>query len=383
MSQSGSSEPIKQVDPLASYIELRSEIDAAIQRVLASGWYILGEEVSQFEIELASSLGVRSCLGVGSGTEALQLGLWSLGIGAGDVVLCPSHTAVATVAAVELAGARPLLVDIDPQSYTIDPDKLEQTIKGLRSSGTLKAIVAVHLYGHPAAMSSILEIANRYGLKVIEDCAQAQGAQYQGRPVGSLGDIGAFSFYPTKNLGALGDGGALAIRDEKVAERAAALRQYGWRERFISSETGMNSRLDEIQAAVLRVKLLHLERQNARRRKIASIYSAQLEERHLHLPIIRSEVDHVFHQYVVKTPGRDQLMAHMQKSAIGVAVHYPVPVHLQPAYRGRLELGAGGMEHTEYACSSILSLPMYPQLSDEQVEFVCAAINSWQDIVAF
>jgi dTDP-4-amino-4,6-dideoxygalactose transaminase len=373
-------EPIKQVDPLAGYIELKGEIDAAIQKVLASGWYILGEEVSRFEEELASSLGVRVCLGVANGTEALQLGLWSLSIGVDDVVLCPSHTAVATVAAVELAGAKPLLVDIDPQSYTIDPDKLEQTVKAHYSSGALKAIVAVHLYGHPAEMSSILDIANRYDLKVIEDCAQAQGALYKGRPVGSLGDIGTFSFYPTKNLGALGDGGALTIRDEEVAERAAALRQYGWRERFISSEAGMNTRLDELQAAILRVKLKNLDRQNFRRQSIASVYSKQLQERHLHVPHTRTDVDHVFHQYVVRSSMRDQLMAQMSKSQIGVAVHYPVPVHLQPAYRGRIEIGAGGMEHTEDVCSSILSLPMYPQLSDGDVDTICYAINRWQDL---
>jgi dTDP-4-amino-4,6-dideoxygalactose transaminase len=375
-------EPIKQVDPLAGYIELKGEIDAAIQKVLASGWYILGEEVTRFEAELASSLGVRVCLGVANGTEALQLGLWSLGIGAGDVVLCPSHTAVATVAAVELAGAKPLLVDIDPQSYTIDPDKLEQTVKAHYSSGALRAIVVVHLYGHPAEMSSILDIANRYDLKVIEDCAQAQGALYRDRPVGSLGDIGTFSFYPTKNLGALGDGGALAIRDGEVAERAAALRQYGWRERFISSEAGMNTRLDELQAAILRVKLKDLDRQNCRRQSIASVYSKQLQERHLHVPHTRTGVNHVFHQYVVRSMMRDQLMAQMSKSQIGVAVHYPVPVHLQPAYRGRIEIGAGGMEHTEDVCSSILSLPMYPQLSDGDVDTICGAINRWQDLAA-
>ena len=233
--------PIKQVDPMATYLELREEIDAAMKAVMDSGWYVLGGQVADFEREMASSLAVEHCLGVGSGTDALHLALRTAGIGPGDLVLAPSHTAVATVAAVELAGAEALLVDVEPRSFTLDVEKLAATVAAHGDAGRLKAVIAVHLYGHPADLAAVAAICDEAGLFLIEDCAQAQGAAIGDQAVGSFGDFAAFSFYPTKNLGAFGDGGALVVRDEQLARRAGELRQYGWRERFVSAEPGMNT----------------------------------------------------------------------------------------------------------------------------------------------
>jgi dTDP-4-amino-4,6-dideoxygalactose transaminase len=369
---------IKQVDPLAAYRELRDDIDAAVSRVLDSGWYILGREVSAFESELAQQVGLEHCLGVGTGTDAIVLGLRSLEVGAGDVVIAPSHTAVATVAAIELAGATPLLIDINPETYTVDPQKLEDTIrKGCDSGGQIKAVIAVHLYGHPAAIVEIVDIARRYNLVVIEDCAQAQGATCRGAQVGSFADVAAFSFYPTKNLGAIGDGGALLIREAEVAARATELRQYGWRERFVSHSAGMNSRLDELQAAILRVKLRHLGRYNSQRCDIAMRYAGGLSDALISLPATREDVGHVFHQYVVRCSHRDELLGRLAEAEIGFAIHYPFPVHMQPAYAGRVAIGCGGMENTEMVAREIVSLPMYPQLTDPEVDRVCLVLNEW------
>lgn len=264
-------------DPGANYRAHRAEIDVAIHRVLDSGWFILGREVASFEQEFALYLDARFAVGVASGTDALHLALRACGIGPGDVVLTVSHTAVATVAAIELAGAVPLLVDIDPLTFNIDAERVEDTLKsidrgdGPSPRGRVRAIIPVHLYGQPADMAAIIRVAARYGLKVIEDCAQAHGASIDGRKVGSWGNAAAFSFYPTKNLGALGDGGAIVTNDSEIADRVRLLREYGWRDRYVSSEVGMNSRLDEIQAAVLRVKLLNLDQENDRRRDNRSV----------------------------------------------------------------------------------------------------------------
>ena len=363
-------------DPKASYLAHKDEIDEAIHRVLDSGWYILGQEVAGFEKEFAAYIGVGNAIGVASGTDALEIALRSCGIGPGDGVITVSHTAVATVAAVELAGAIPILVDIDPCTYSMDPNRLEDTIKQ-QGAGRLKAIIPVHLYGHPADMSAIMDIAGRHGLSVIEDCAQSHGAAIGDRKTGTWGHLSAFSFYPTKNLGALGDGGAVVTNDPALAERLRQLREYGFRNRYVSHLSGMNTRLDELQAAILRVKLQYLRTENARRLQIARIYGASLSGTTLVLPQLHAQVDHVFHLYVVRSTHRDGLKAFLKENSVGTSIHYPVPVHLQPAYHGRAVIGRGGLEHTEQVCREILSLPMYPQMTDEQVQRISHLIARW------
>jgi dTDP-4-amino-4,6-dideoxygalactose transaminase len=363
-------------NPHASYAAHQEEIDAAIHRVLASGWYVLGQEVSAFEEEFAGYIGSREAVGVGSGTDALVLALRACGVEPGDAVLTVSHTAVATVAAIELAGARPVLAEVEPETFTLDPAGLEAALQAA-GAADIKAIIAVHLYGHPANLPAILDIAARHGLKVIEDCAQAHGAAVQGRKVGALGaQAAAFSFYPTKNLGALGDGGAVVTDDPDVAAQVRLLRQYGWRQRYVSELPGLNSRLDELQAAVLRVKLRYLDQENGRRREIAALYNSLLAQTPLGLPPVRPGATHVYHQYVVRSRHRDQLQAFLEAHGIGTMIHYPVPVHLQPAYRGRLRL-ANPLAGTEALCREILSLPLYPHLSDADVERVGGVITDF------
>jgi dTDP-4-amino-4,6-dideoxygalactose transaminase len=353
----------------------KSEIDAAIARVLDSGQYILGQEVAAFEQDFASFLGVRYAVGAASGTDSLHLALRACGIGSGDSVITVSHTAVATVAAIELVGATPLLVDIDPATFTMDPNYLEDAIKN-QSIGQLKAIVPVHLYGHPADIPSILDIADRYGLYVIEDCAQSHGAELQGRKTGALGHIAAFSFYPTKNLAALGDGGIVVTNEEHLAERVRLLRQYGWRQRQLSEIAGINSRLDELQAAVLRVKLAYLEKENRKRQALAKIYDEALLATSLILPTCNPRASHVYHQYVVRSECRDPLREFLREKKIGTLIHYPVPIHHQPAYQGRLRCN-GSLANTEKVVQEILSLPIYPELSDSKIEFIADAIRNY------
>jgi dTDP-4-amino-4,6-dideoxygalactose transaminase len=307
-------------------------------------------------------------IGVASGTDALELALRACGAGPGDLVFTVSHTAVAPVAAIELAGATPVLVDVEPGTCTMDPDCLGAAL-ARPPAGTPKAVVPVHLYGHPADMPPIVELARRHGLSVIEDCAQAHGAACAGRRAGAWGDLAAFSFYPTKNLGALGDGGMVVTDDPALAGRVRLLRQYGWRERYVSEVAGCNSRLDELQAAILSVKLPHLDKENARRRALAQVYDALLADTGITLPGTRPGVAHVFHQYAVRLPLRDALREHLHQAKIGTLVHYPTPVHLQPAYRGRLPSG-GPLPWTEQVAGQVLSLPMYPQLSEGQARRV-------------
>lgn len=359
---------VPQTDPKAGYLAHQADIDAAIQRVLNSGWYILGREVESFEQEFAAYIGVHHAVGVASGTDALELSLRACGVGPGDLVFTVSHTAVATVAAIELAGATPVLVDIDPVTYTMDPNCLEDALAHT-PDGTPKAVIPVHLYGHPAEMPSILELAKRYGLYVIEDCAQSHGATLDGRMTGAWGDIAAFSFYPTKNLGAIGDGGMVVTENPALAERVRLLQQYGWRERYISDIPGGNSRLDELQAAILRVKLRGLDKGNMRRQSLAQTYNALLAGVGLTLPEVRSGVTHVYHQYVVRLPQRDALRTYLRQAGIGTLIHYPAPVHLQPAYQGRLPIVAP-LPWTEQVAKQVLSLPIFPQLSDDQARRV-------------
>jgi hypothetical protein len=367
---------IPQADPGAGYRAQKAEIDAAVARALDSGWYILGREGEAFEREFAAWLGTSRAVGCANGTDALALILRGMGIGAGATVVTVSHTAVATVAAIEMAGAVPLLLDIDPDSYTMDPDELAAVLEdpppGLPP---IRAAIVVHLYGQAADLPPMLEACARAGVALIEDCAQAHGARLQGERLGTFGAAAAFSLYPTKNLGALGDGGVLATDDFELADRIAALRQYGWKERYVSAMVGVNSRLDEVQAAILRVRLPALDAGNARRRAIAAAYDAALSDGPLVAPLRRDGAEHVFHQYVTRVPDRIGAQARLRAEGIGTGVHYPVPVHLQPAYRGRVPLGPAGCAETERAAAEVLSLPMYPELTDAQVERICAALR--------
>ena len=374
------SSPIPQTDPRAAYIEQQTEIDAAIARVLAGGQYILGGEVASFENAFADWLGVAHAIGAGSGTDALELALRACGIGQAtntrDLVFTVSHTAVATVAAIERAGAIPVLVDIEPGGFTMDPAALEWALDA-PPPGRPAAVLPVHLYGEPADLQPILRLARRRGLRVIEDCAQSHGALYRGAPTGSLGDIACFSFYPTKNLGALGDAGMTATDDAALATALREIREYGWRDRYVSARVGINTRLDPIQAAILATKLQRLDADNARRQAIASRYDEGLAGLPLELPRRRPECGHVFHQYVIRTrePDRDRLREHLRRGRIGTGIHYPAPVHLQPAYEGRLAEFPAGLPETTHAARQILSLPMYPQLPDSAVDRVVAEIR--------
>jgi len=371
---------VPQTDPKASYFAYKAEVDDAIRNVLESGWYILGEEVSSFENEFASHTGVTRCIGVGSGTDAIEIALRSLDVGYGDVVITVSHTAVATIAAIERTGATPLLVDVGKDTYTMNPESLYETLRAgkkgrLDVKGTIKAIIPVHLYGHPADMDAIQEIAREFDLRIIEDCAQAHGAAFRNKRVGTLGDLATFSFYPTKNLGAIGDGGIVATNNCDLADTAIALREYGWKERYISSRKGINSRLDPIQAAILRVKLKGLDKDNEKRRVIAGEYNKVLENAEIVAPKEVRGYRHVYHLYVVRTEKRDELQTYLKQKRIRTAVHYPCPVHLQPGYRGRIKIAPGGLTVTETAYKQILSLPMYPQLSDAQIGHVLNSLK--------
>lgn len=368
---------VPQTDPKASYIDHQAEIESAIQRVLNSGKYILGQEVEHFEQEFATYIGVSHAIGTGNGTDALELSLRACGIGPGDLVFTVSHTAVATVAAIELAGAMPVLVDIDPITCTMDPNSLEDALSR-HHTGTPKAIIPVHLYGHPADMLSISKIAERHGLYLIEDCAQSHGATLNGRMTGTWGDIAAFSFYPTKNLGAMGDGGMVVTDNSALAERVRLLQQYGWRERYISDIPGGNSRLDELQAAVLRVKLRYLNKENMRRQSLAMTFNELLSGTRLTLPEVRSGAIHVYHQYVVRLPQRDALRIYLRHAGIGTIIHYPVPIHLQPAYQNRLNQTTP-LRCTEEVARQVLSLPMFPQLNVKQIRLICQSINRFLD----
>jgi dTDP-4-amino-4,6-dideoxygalactose transaminase len=367
---------IPQADPGAGYRAQRDEIDQAVARALRSGWYILGKEGEAFEQEFAAWLGTARAVGCGNGTDALALILRGLGIGEGATVATVSHTAVATVAAIEMAGAVPLLLDIDPDTYTMDPDELAAVLDdpppGLPP---IRAAIAVHLYGQPCDLGPMLAACERAGAALIEDCAQAHGATLNGRKLGTMGRAAAFSFYPTKNLGALGDGGGLATDNAELAERIAAIRQYGWQERYISSLVGVNSRLDEVQAAILRTRLPRLDAGNARRREIAAAFDAALAGGRDAPPARRAGAEHVFHQYVLRVPDRDPVQARLKEAGVGTGIHYPVPVHLQAAYLDRVPLGPAGCKETERAAREVLSLPIYPELSAEQVERICAALR--------
>lgn len=364
-------------NPGAGYRALKGEIDAAVARALESGWYILGQEGKAFEAEFGAWLGSGTVIGCGNGTDAIALALRGLGIGPGCAVATVSHTAVATVAAIEMVGATPYLIDIDPMHYTLDPAALDAALASPPAGlPPVRAVIVVHLYGQPADLDAIGALCHRHGLALIEDCAQAHGAAWKGQRVGTFGDAATFSFYPTKNMGALGDGGAVALRDRARAEDVGALRQYGWHRHYISDLAGVNSRLDEVQAAILRVKLRHLDAQNARRQTIAACYDAVLDGPRLTRPAKRTGVDHVYHLYVMRCAERDAAQVALRDAGIGTGIHYPAPVHLQPAYLGRIAMGPTGLGHTERAAREVLSLPLYPELTDDQVGMVCGALRA-------
>jgi dTDP-4-amino-4,6-dideoxygalactose transaminase len=363
-------------NPGAGYRAVKAEIDAAVARVLESGWYILGGEVRAFEAEFAAWLGCAAAIGCGNGTDALALALRSLGVGPGMSVVTVSHTAVATVAAIEMVGATPVLIDIEPQYYTMDPVELAAVLDHPPAGGPpIRAVIPVHLYGQPAALDPIIATCRRHGVPIVEDCAQAHGATIGDRKVGTFTEVATFSFYPTKNLGALGDGGMVATQNAELGAGIAALRQYGWRTHYISEAVGVNSRLDELQAAILRVKLQHLDAQNVRRLAIAAAYDEALRGTSLAPPARRDGAGHVFHLYVLRTPDRASLQARLRAAGIGTGIHYPSPVHLQPAYRERIVTGPSGCRATEIAAQQVLSLPIYPELTDEQVAQVCEALR--------
>ncbi len=356
------------LDLKSQYKNLQVELDAAIRGVLERGSYILSEEVAAFENEFSNFCGVAHSVGVASGTDALQLALLACDIHPGDEVITSAHTSIATIVAIELAGARPVLVDIDPTRYTLDPGLVAESV-----TPRTRCLLPVHLYGCPAELSPLLDTAKLHNLFMVEDCAQAHGALYRDKPVGSIGRIGAFSFYPTKNLGAWGDGGALVTNDTALADRVRRLRQYGWDSQRVSTEKGMNSRLDEIQAAILRVKLRHLGAWNARRVEWAGLYRAALSGSEVGLPPAPADCAPVHHLFVIRTEKRDALRSFLASRGIQTRIHYPVPVHLQPAY-ANLGYYPGSFPETERLSREALSLPLYPEMTDEMVGMVCQAV---------
>ena len=351
--------------------EQRSDLDAAVSRVLSSGWFVLGREGQAFEEELASALGARHAVGVGSGTDAIELALRALEVGPGDEVVTQANTCVPTVAAIERAGATPVLCDVEPAAGTMDPESLRGAL-GERT----RAVVPVHLYGQCSDTEAILELCSERGIEVVEDCAQAAGAELRGRPAGTIGRLGCFSFYPTKNLAALGDGGAVLTDDDELAKRLRLVRQYGQAERYRHVAVGVNSRLDEVQAALLRTRLPHLKRWNARRAEIAASYTNALAESAVR-PLARlEERTHVFHLFVVDAPDRESLQTHLEEAGIGTLIHYPTPVHGHPPYR-RLGEGPVPLAVAERFCSRILSVPLYPELRDDEVERIAEALHTY------
>jgi dTDP-4-amino-4,6-dideoxygalactose transaminase len=358
-------------NPLAQTQAYSQEIQDAIRDVLNSGWYVLGDFVAKFESEFAAFLGARFCVGVGNGTDALSLALKAVGIRPGDEVITVSHTAVATVAAIEQVGAVPVFADIDPITRCIDPSCIVALV-----SEKSRAIIPVHIYGQPAPMEEIIPIARQHHLNVIEDCAQAHGAEISGQKVGTFGDAATFSFYPTKNLGALGDGGAVVTNTADIAQSIKELREYGWKDRYISAFPGMNSRLDEIQAAVLGVKLPYLEGDTARRRSIADHYRNAIENQHVAPPPQVEGTDHAMHLFVLESENRESFRSFLKDAGVGTAVHYPMPIHKQPAYLGRIR-GSDRLAFTENLYKRIVSLPMYPELTDGQVDKICTTIKKW------
>jgi dTDP-4-amino-4,6-dideoxygalactose transaminase len=359
------------VDLTSQYHSIKEEIDKAINTTLESGHFILGPVVSKFEESVASYLGVEYAIGLASGTDALLLALRALDIGAGDEVIIPAYTFFATAGTVMSVGAKPIFVDIDPVSYEIDVTKIKDSI-----TPRTKALIPVHLYGHPADMDSILELAYSHSLKVIEDNAQAFGAMYRGKMTASLSDIGCLSFFPTKNLGAFGDGGMVVTNDATLAERMRMLRTHGWKKKYYSEEVGYNSRLDAIQAAILQAKLPHLDTWNQKRRGLARRYSEQLIPLGVIVPVECEWGRHVYHLYIIRSNRRDELQTFLKQKGIASEVYYPLPPHLSRPCR-KFGYKEGDFPHAERASQETLALPLYPELTSERQDKVIAAIQDF------
>jgi dTDP-4-amino-4,6-dideoxygalactose transaminase len=360
------------VDLKAQYASIKPEIDGAMQRIVSNTSFILGKEVAEFEKNFAAFCNAQYCVGADSGTAALHLALLILGVQAGDEVITTTHTFIATAEVISLIGAKPVFVDIDSRTYNIDPSKIEQAI-----TPRTKVIMPVHLYGQPAEMDAILDIARKHNLRVIEDAAQAHGAEYRGRRAGTMGDIACFSFYPGKNLGAYGDAGALVTNNAEFAERARMLRDHGRRDKYLHQVVGYGYRLDALQAAILGAKLPHLDAWNARRREIADQYTDLLTNTEIVTPYVPPHIKPVFHIYCIRHKNRDGLLKHLKERGIEAGIHYPVPLHLQPVYEN-LGYKRGDFPHTEQAADEILSLPLYPELTNDQVQFIVDAVKEFK-----
>jgi dTDP-4-amino-4,6-dideoxygalactose transaminase len=347
---------------------IQQEISQAIERVFESGRFVLGDEVAAFETEFSSYVGAKFGIGVNSGSDALFLALKALGIDENSEVITVSHTFVATVDSVVRCGAKPVFVDVEPDTFCIDTSTIEERI-----TERTKAILPVHLYGHPAHLDELLKIATQYDLSVVEDACQAHGAEYKGRKVGSFGDVACFSFYPAKNLGAYGDGGCVTTNDSDLADRIKLLRNYGQSRKYYHDLVGINSRLDELQAAMLRVKLSRLDEWNEKRRRLAELYKEMLGQTDVLLPSERTYAKHTYHLFVIRLAERDNCQRFLRKNGIQTQIHYPIPVHQQKAYSGFES--ATDLSVTQTICNEILSLPLYPSLTDEEVAYTAAAIK--------
>jgi dTDP-4-amino-4,6-dideoxygalactose transaminase len=356
------------------YNLLKKEINEAINRVLERSFFVLGEEGAAFDKEFAEYLGVKYAFGVANGTDAIELGLLAVGVGPGDEVITTPHTALFTLLAISRTGATPVLVDIDPETGLIDPTLIEA-----RATSKTKAIVPVHLYGQSADLDPILELAASRGWMVVEDSCQSHGTLYRGKKTGTFGQVGTYSFYPSKNLGAFGDGGAVVTNDPAIAEKLGMLRNGGQKERYNHQIVGVNSRLDEIQAAILRIKLPHLDEWNNARRQRASLYNELLQDSWVQTPVERDYGRHIYHLYVIKTRNkteRDGLQQYLKEYGVGTGIHYPIPAHLQKAYLS-LGIPAGSLPQTEQCADIILSLPMYPELPLENVKYIAELVRGY------
>lgn len=361
-------------NPKMQYFKYSKDINSAVHAVFESGFYVNGPQVSSFESDFAKFVGVPYAIGVANGTDAIELALRAFDIGQGDEVITVSHTASATVSAIERAGATPVLLDVDPKTYTIDVGLLDKAL-----TSKTKAVVAVHLYGHPAKVDELKKFCSQNNLKFIEDCAQSHGAKYNGQNIGSLGDIACFSFYPTKNLGAIGDGGAIVVKSQDVYNKIMQIREYGWKDKYISIRQGVNSRLDEVQAAILKVKLPYLNEMNIRRQEIAKMYTKELASLPITLPSVENGSEHVFHLFVIRLKDkavRDGLKNFLYERKVHCLIHYPVPIHDQPNYLNKVRT-VGDMRVTKAASEEILSLPMYPELTNEEVYKVIELIKAY------
>lgn len=355
------------------YEQLREQIDTVTRDVYESGWFILGQQVQRFEANFAQYCGAKYAVGVGSGTEALHLALMACGVQPGDEVITVANTCIPTISAVSFAGAVPVFVDIDEKTFTINPTLIEERI-----TPKTKAILPVHLYGQCADMDPILEIARRYNLAVVEDCAQAAGSQYKGRMAGTMGHAGAFSFYPSKNLGAFGDGGLVLTNDEDLSQTVVKLRNYGQEKRYYHSIKGFNSRLDELQAAILDAKLPYLDSWNERRQEIAKRYHEDFSPIGMYCPLESPDRFHTYHLYVIRVPQRDRFQKFLAEKGIATIIHYPIPVHLQESY-SECRIQGKYLPLTEQLASEIVSLPLYPELTDEEVNYVIKTVLQAHD----